>query len=551
MQHLTTDVLIIGSGGAGLRAAIEARRQGAEVFLISKPNKTYTCCTTLSNGVFRASKDDKSIEKHFRDTLEAGRYLGNPVLVKILVSEAWPALMELEKFGIKLLIEDEKASIVADRQPSGIFLSRTLAKQAIDRGGKIIDKGIVFNLSMDGANCLGALALKSDTGEILHISAKATILATGGFAGLFYHNDNPPGTLGNGIALAFQSGAELQDLEFVQFQPMFIDPGLPKMPILDWLIEATKKIVPGGPLINKKGERFLSRYNLTSQKILRDSLIVAIEREISEEGSGGVVLFDLSNIAPEDVVRACLLEYQQKLVSPIAKILTSNYFRIASAAHYTMGGVKINERCETSVNGLYAAGEVTGGIHGANRLGGNSLTEILVFGKIAGQQAAEFARKTSLKKINRKQAEASSMWIRSFLNKNKRAKIRPAELTRSIILIISKYLKPMRCEEGLLSALAELEKTEEKIPYICLENLGEIRKAIEPIFMSTLAKLIITSALTRKESRGSHFRKDYPDRDDENWLKNIVIKQENGKLKILEKDSLSQTYIFSERRVIS
>jgi succinate dehydrogenase/fumarate reductase flavoprotein subunit len=542
LNHLSTDVLIIGSGGAGLRAAIEARQQGVDVLLISKDKAGYSCCTAASMGSFRVSWEDNNIEEHFQETLDAGRYLNNANLVNILVNEAGPAIRELEKFGVYLRIEKKKASLVAPKQPAGATLARILANQAKNLGVEVVEKAYAFNLLAEDRKCHGALALKSDTGEIIKISAKATVLATGGFAGLYLRNDNPSGITGDGIILAFQSGAELQDLEFIQFLPKFIDAGVPRVPILDWLIEATKNLVPGGPLINKKGERFLGKYNLLSQNILRDSLIVAIEKEISEENEGeDFVRYDLRELSPAEIEKACDSEFQKRLVRYLSKGFSSKLLPVASSAHYTMGGIKINEKCETAVRGLYAAGEVTGGIHGANRLGGNALTEILVFGKIAGREAAEYAKNSSLKITNDKNSEATLMIIREFIN-NRKEKIPSSRVKRDTKIIVSKFLKPLRSEERLLSALEELRKIEEQIPHIFVKSSKELQEAIESKFMVLLAKLVVMSALVRKESRGSHFRTDYPQRYDKNWLKNIVIKEKNGTPQVSIEKNLLRTF---------
>jgi succinate dehydrogenase/fumarate reductase flavoprotein subunit len=541
MQHFTTDVLIIGSGAAGLRAAIEARRQGVRVLLISKGKAGFGCCTAAAMGSFRVSWVDKEIEEHFRETLEAGKYLNNPKLIKILVGEAGTAIRDLEKYGIQLCIEKGKASLVAPNQPAGVALSKSLADQARNLGAEIIEKAFAFNLLVEDNRCYGALALKSDTGEIIKISAKATILASGGFAGLFLRNDNPSGITGNGIVLAFQSGAELQDLEFIQFQPMFIDRGVPRMPILDWLIEATKTLVPGGPLINRKGERFLSKYNLLSQKILRDSLTVAIEKELFEENENEEpVIFDLRGFSPVEIEKSCESEFQKQLIRPFTQILASKPLRIISSAHYTLGGIRINEKCETSVEGLFAAGEVTGGIHGANRLSGNALTEIMVFGKIAGRQAAEYAKSAYLKAINNEQLKEGKA-VRDFCRKTK--KIHPLYICHEVKNIISRFCRPIRSEKRLLSALEELEYLEEKISRVGAGNFGQLEKAIESQFMVSLSRLVIISALERKESRGPHFRIDYPFRDDKNWLKNVALKREKGDIIIFPVFSPKETSI--------
>jgi len=503
------------------------------VLLISKSKTGLANCTASAMGAFRVSQEVKEIEKHFRETLEAGRFLNNSALVRTLAAEGWHAVKELEEFGVKLRFEKDRASVIAERPPAGIALSRPLCNYALNMGVKVLEKTIAFDLLVEENKCLGALAFKKDNGEIIIISAKAVVIASGGYAGLYVRNDNPPTITGDGIVLAFKAGAELQDLEFVQFQPMFIDAGVPRMPILDWLIEATKNLVSNGPLVNEKGERFLEKYELLAQKILRDNLIVAIEREIlDEKGYDDSVIFDLTSLSPEEIVGAFDLEFYKDLIRPFKQILSTRKLHIASSAHYTMGGIRVNENCETRVKGLYAAGEVTSGIHGANRLGGNALTEIIVFGAIAGRQAAEYAKSARVSIITEGQVKEGEKEIREFRDKAKTKKINPSIIKNDLKLIVSRFCRPVRSERGLKLAQEKLKQIKTEIPFMFVGIPSQIRDAVEANSMLLLAKLVVDSALVRKESRGSHFRVDYPKSDDKNWLKNIVIALENGKPKI-------------------
>jgi len=530
MKRLSTDVLIIGSGGAGLRAAIEARRQGVNVLLASKGKLGLANCTAIAGGVFRASQDEKGIAEHFQETLEAGRFLNNPALVRTLVADAWSAVKETEKLGIKLLAEKGKVSIIADGPPAGASLSKALSKDAVDLGVNVSEKTFVLDLLVEDSRCVGALAFKKDAGEIITISAKSTVLATGGYSRLYVRNDNPPRITGDGLVLAFEAGAELQDLEFVQFQPMFTDNGVPKMPILDWLTEGTKNLVPGGPLISKKGERFLDKYGLLENKILRDNLTVAIERELYKAHEDCVV-FDLTRLSPAEIVNALDYDYQRHLVFPIGQTLSTRRLHLASFAHYTMGGAKINEKCETNVDALYAVGEVASGIHGANRVGGNALTEILVFGAIAGRQAAEHAKRTKFMAVDEEQIKENVEKLQDICDESKPRKTHPLQIKAEVSAVVSRFCRPVRREEGLMCALEELRQIEERASFMFAENPDKLQEAIEANSMLLLAKLVASSALARKESRGVHFRLDYPKSNDANWRKNIIISRENGKTK--------------------
>lgn len=532
MNNLLTDVLIIGSGGAGLRAAIEARRKGVNVLLISKSKLGLANCTASAMGAFRISQKE-SVAKHFRETLEAGRFLNNPCLARILATKSWFAINELRQFGIRLLIEKDKASIIAEKTPAGTVLSKALSNHALSLGVNVLEKTFAFDLLVEGNKCFGALAFKRDTGEIIVISAKAVIIATGGYAGLYIRKDNPPTITGDGLALAFKAGVELQDLEFIQFQPMFIDVKVPRMPILDWLIEATKNLVPGGALVNKKEERFLGKYELLKQQILRDNLTVAIEREIFDgKGFNDSVVFDLTPLSPEEIEGAFDFEFYRYVIRSFKHILATRKLHIASFAHYTMGGIRINENCETKIEGLFAAGEVTSGVHGANRLGGNALTEVIVFGTIAGQQAAEYATQTKLSMIDKKQIKQGKRILQEFGVKAKPKKVDPTLVKSDVRLIISKFCRPVRSERELTFALEKLRKIKENAQLMFADNPNMMKEALEADFMLLLANLIVNSALARKESRGSHFHVDYPQSDDKSWLKNIVITREGSSPKI-------------------
>jgi fumarate reductase (CoM/CoB) subunit A len=529
-KHISADVLVIGSGGAGLRAAIEAKGQGQNVLVVTKGRAGRSNCTAVAMGAFRVSQREEDTKNHFQETVAAGRFLNNPKLVRILVSKAWPAVKELETYGLNLSIEEGKASISGDRRPGGIQLSSALVDYAVNSGVAILEKTMTVHLLCEGRTCSGAVALRN--GKLVHISAKATILATGGYSQLYKRTDNPPTPTGDGIILAFKAGAQLQDLEFVQFEPMFADSGISRMPILDWLIEATKNLVPGGPLINNKGEKFLSKYNLLQHKILRDNLIVAMERELFKEKEDSLIL-DLTSLSPEEIEEAFNLEFQKRAAHPFLHLLSEKKLHIASSAHYTMGGIRIDEECKTTVDGLYAAGEVAGGIHGANRLGGNALTEILVFGTIAGHNAADYAEKKNLEPIR------DIKEPKNLLGRLKQDRGKPVDLSlmrKEIKSVMSQFCQPVRSKGGLNHAFEILQEIEGNVT-----AASEDRREFEVQFMLELANLVIRAALERRESRGSHFRIDYPE-SRKYWQKNIILVQKNGKTHLQYEPVLQHTF---------
>jgi fumarate reductase (CoM/CoB) subunit A len=524
MNHFSTDVLVIGSGGAGLQAAIQAAQKGARVILVTKSRVGRANCTAVAMGAFKVFQKVDA-DHHFYETLQAGRFLNSPKLVRTLVDEAWPSITALNSY-VDISIEPGKAVVASDKTPAGILLTRALAAAADDAGVAVLEKSIVVDLPVD-ERCLGAVAFKTDTGELVTISAKATILATGGYSQVFLRNDNPPPVTGDGLILAYRAGASLQDMEFVQFLPLFTDAGVPKTPVVDWLIEGTKHLVPGGPLSNSKGERFLDSYNLLHQPILRDNLTVAIERELIESDS---IILDLTSLSPDEIVEAFDSDFKRTAIHPFLKIVCATPLHIASYAHFTMGGITIDEKCSTAVEGLYAAGEVASGVHGANRLGGNALTEIFVFGTIAGNTAAHFSSQTPVQEIDKKYVKKVELRI-AELKKRKKKSVDPFLIKKDVQSIMSQFCQPVRSGKGLCCALEKLEETEEKAACMVGRTPAQVKTALEAQFMGSVARLVVTAALSRKESRGPHFRTDYP-RCDQNWLKNVVFSQKGGTVTI-------------------
>jgi succinate dehydrogenase/fumarate reductase flavoprotein subunit len=532
VKQYSVDVLIIGSGGAGLRAAIEARRHNATIMLITKSLVGRANCTATAMGTFRMAQGADAQHQHFQTTLEAGRFLNNPQLVHLLVSEAQSVIQELQAFGVPLSIGPSRTT-VAKKPPAGIYLTQALTNLAKKSGVKLLERTMAIELLVQDKRSFGTIALNMLTGELLTISAKATIMATGGYSHLYSRNDNPPRITGDGLALAYEKGAELQDLEFIQFLPMFIEPGIPRIYILDWLIEATKHLIPEGPILNLHGEPILATYDLLSQPILRDNLIVAIEQELSKEPTNADSVFlDLTTLTPTDLEDVCQLDYQRHTLRPLLDVLTRKPLRIAATAHYTMGGLRIDTTCTTTIKGLFAAGEVTGGIHGANRLGGNALTEVIVFGKRAGQQAARYAQQHNTIKID----ETDTQAVKELINRLQRPKhqaIPPTHLKSLVQTTLSKSCRPVRNQQKLQQGLEGLDQIKQTIlPQLIAENPTQLTHAFETQSMLLLATLIFKATLARKESRGSHYRLDYPTRDDTNWRKTVVLKKERKQPKI-------------------
>lgn len=531
MEELSTDVLIIGSGLAGIISALEAERSGVRVLICSKFTIGMGTNTSLSNGAFTAITSNFSKEEHFNETIRSGRGLNNSKLVKILVDKGFDAIEILRQYGIPL-VEGRMGYFIGRPKESsqlpGILLIEALRDQ-LKRSSTILLPGlIVFDLIVEGGEIQGAFGFFRD-GRPFIIKSKAIVLATGGAGAIYGRNDNQRTTLGDGYVLSFKAGLPLFDLEFVQFYPFVL--GEPRL--------SSFIILPPYPkearLLNEKGEDILEsmgiEYDLNQAVIdQRDLLSV----KLYEASMKGDVYFDLTHV-PEDGWNRYPLNFLKKSKFPFRE----RQFIISPAVHFFMGGVEIDEKGRTSLPGLFAAGEVVWGIHGANRLGGNALTECSVFGMIAGRSAAEYA-------IERGGGEKGSdiskslkrRWERRAKGYMKRKKVAfdpPREILREVKNLAWKYCGPIRegglLEEGLES-LSSIEKRVENIYPVTLRNLFEKRELENT---TLILKAILKGSLLRKESRGSFFRKDFPQQDDQNWLKNTCYRIEKGEIQIIHR----------------
>ena len=540
-KRLETDVLVIGAGGAGLRAAIEAQNEGVDVLVVSKGDFPSGCTTARAMGAMLAHFDKKdSAERHFEDTLRGGDYLNNPKLVRLLVEHAAQRARDIDKYGTEFDKLNDSYSlfpltgssiargvIAGDRYRGGFF--KGLVKEAKRLGIKILDHIMITDLIKDRGAVAGAVGLKLDSENILIISAKAVILATGGAGNLYSLTTNPPSITGDGYALAYRAGAMLSDMEFVQGRASMIYPdamrGTPP--------PADGCVTIGGRFYNGLCERYMKKYHpKTMELVTRAEMSKCTQKEITE-GRGsphGGVFGDLSGV-PQDE----LSKFKAFLESCAAENFDPSWqpYEWAPGAHYFMGGIVINEHCETDIKGLYAAGECESGIMGANRLAGNALTETQVFGAIAGSSAAKYSSANS-------QIPISSDKINPLKNRLGEILVRDRgfdylEVREELTKIMSLYAGVIRNGEGLQKAITLLDKIEkEKIKHLCL--VGErshktLGRLLEVENFLTISQIISTAALMRTETRGAHSREDYPELD-EGWTKNIVIQLKDNRMKI-------------------
>ena len=517
MERFSCDVLVLGSGAAGLRAAISAREAGLRVCVVSKGPVGKSTCTWLSAGVMAGGFNAATIKAHLERTLLAGRGINQPELVEILVNEAPQRLDELRRWGIRA--EFRNGYLFAKGHPpvQGEAITRCLINRNRELGTQFRSKFMVTDLVMkDGAGMVKVLDQTS--GEWQTLSAKAIILATGGASALYFRHDNPKRMLGDGQRLALEAGAVLQDMEFAQFYPLCLcGPGIPPLVI-------PPKLADQGRLVNDLGEDILVKYGIQERPAgekARDLLSQAIFTEIYRNGQK--VNLDLSDVSDQQW-------RSDPFSASVERILGNQHgakhhpVQVAPAGHHVMGGVKINCDCTTSVPGLFAAGEATGGLHGANRMGGNALTETLVFGTRAGVSAANWAKgiSDSYDKIlfeqmsDRPVREGSKLSIADLQTRLRKTMWEDAGIIRNKNSLIRASDTVNELREIALSMPTECSH-QSRVDTI------ELRSA------TRIAGLIIQGALKRKESRGAHFREDFPQQNDEKWRGHLQVRVINGK----------------------
>ena len=514
MKHIFCDVLVIGSGAAGLRAAISAKQKGLNVCVISKQAPGKSTCTTLSAGVFAAAEENKSADNHLKRTLQAGRGINQKELVKVLVQEGPMRLRELKKWGINAEFHRGYLFCKGRAPYRGREIIQCLLTKNKLLGTRFISGQLVADLKpLDGT--LGVLAYSTKADKWMAINAKSVILATGGAGALYLRHDNPKRMLGDGYVLALKAGAVLQDLEFVQFYPLGLaEPGLPAFLV-------PPNIADAGRLYNSRGENILKIYKIFERPAAeraRDKLSQALFIEIYKKKRE--VFLDLTEVSK-------LKWHENPFSATTLPILGERYgaihrpVRVAPMAHHTMGGVCIDTDATTSVPGLFAAGEVTGGLHGANRMGGNALTETLVFGARAGEAAAIWAKDNNSGPKTEVFKEAE---IEKLTSVKQTARSNSAELMANLNKIIWREAGIVRNKRGLEFALNSVNKISTEILQSRIGNPLDVQRRIETLLGAQAASLIIKAAIKRKESRGSHFREDFIEQDDDSWQGHIQVK---------------------------
>lgn len=554
------DILVVGGGLAGLAAAL-ASDPKLSVAVISKVHPLRSHSVAAQGGINAAlgnnpqGKED-SWERHAFDTIKGSDYLADQDVAELMCQEAIPTIFELEHYGVPFsrfsggVIAQRpfggatfpRTCYAADR--TGLVILHTLFEQSIRQKVNFFNEWLVARLVVKDGKCIGVIAYDLASGRIKPIQAQSVIFATGGYGRVYSRTTNSYINHGSGIGIAYKAGIPLKDLEFVQFHPT----SLYGKNIL--ITEGARG--EGGYLINNKGKRFMEDYAPSAMELApRDIVARAIETEI-EKGNGfedQYVHLDLRHLGEEKIkkrlpgIRDICLYFGG--LDPVETPIP-----IQPAQHYSMGGIDVNKHCSSSVEGIFAAGECACvSTHGANRLGGNSLLETVVFGKIAGREASTYVRGSQpfpdAQKVIQDEAAAFEDKVNKWLLKESGEKVH--RLLNKLKIVMMDKVGVFRNEKDLSQALQDISQLREDYnnAYLCGKNFRysqELINLIEFEYMLDLAEVITLGALNREETRGSHYRVEFKERNDKDWLKHTLVSWKEGKPRISYKDVKIKKY---------
>ena len=587
---IDTDVLVIGAGGAGLRAAIEASAHGVRVAVVTKSllGKAHTVMAEGGVAAALANVDDRDNWRvHFADTMRGGQYLNNWRMAEHHAKESPERVRELEAWGAvfdrtadgRILQRNfgghryPRLAHVGDR--TGLEMIRTLQDHGIHRGMDVYMEHTIVTLLTDDGRVAGALGYDRERGRFKVFEAKAVVLATGGIGRAFLVTSNSWEYTGDGHTLAYDAGAELVDMEFVQFHPT----GMVWPPSVRGILVTEGVRGEGGILKNSEGRRFMFddipalyvdqtadtpeegwRYVIGDRKarrppelLTRDHVARKIVKEV-KEGRGsphGGVFLDIAWI--KEHIKDSEAHIRKKLPSmyhqfkELAGIdITKEPMEVGPTTHYMMGGIRVDpdSQMATTVRGLFAAGECAGGLHGANRLGGNSLSDLLVFGKRAGEYAARFAGETSAVSIGQDQIEAAAREALAPLERDPGADVGPYRLQYELQQLMQDKVGIAREEAEIAEAVEEIQKLRARATKMGAGGSREYNPGwhttLDLHSLLTVAEAVAIAARERKESRGAHSRVDHQGKDPEWGKYNLVIKKASDGRMEIRKEAISQ-----------
>ena len=532
---LEHDVLVVGAGLAGMRAAIAARANGANTAIISKVHPVRSHSNAAQGGINAALTDrGDDWEDHAYDTVKGSDFLGDQDAIEVMCRAAGRSLIDMEHMGVTFNRDDEgklgTRAFGGQRRARTFFVGdftgqamlHVMFEQLIKSGIRSYEEWFVTGLIKDDGQVCGVTALEIRTGQIYAIRAKTVILCTGGLGRVFEPSTNALIVTGDGMALAYDAGARLMDMEMVQYHPTT----LMRSGVL--ISEAARG--EGAYLLDKNGDRFLERYAPNMMELASRDVVSRAEQTEINAGNGvnGCVFLDCRHLG-ETLIKEKLSQIREIGIDLIGMDMVNELIPIRPGMHYVMGGIKTDVDGQTNLPGVYAAGECACvSVHGGNRLGANSLLDTIVFGERSGNHAATAARDMEYVEfdvdavVNGEEERIQAIMDRPA-NGDRVASVRLA-MGQSMNTNLAVY----RHQAGLEETLRDLTDLKERYSTVPVDNKGRVFNtdlvfALELGFMLDCAEAVSVSALDRKDSRGAQARTDYPDRDDENWMKHVVV----------------------------